>query len=88
MLERSTTKETKTMAEQRKAPAKRVQAEPQQQHETSLSTVPEGPGVQGGRVQATCTCGWSAHDSYSRDRFADSVCDVVREAADRHVEGS
>ena len=76
------------MAEQAKATPKKAVAARPGKHTTSLSTEGRPGGAQGGTITARCTCGWSAYDSYTRDRYADSVRATVQEAADRHKESN
>jgi hypothetical protein len=75
------------VTENPKATAKKTAAaKPEKRaHEVTVTDVPDSYAEQGGRINALCTCGWSAYDRYERDRFAGAVRAVVQEAADRHV---
>jgi hypothetical protein len=65
-------------------PAKKTAVFAKSKHDATVNREPNPVPEQGGRVVARCSCGWTASDQYTRDRFEPSVRAVVQEAADRH----
>lgn len=76
------------MAEDRKAPVKKAAADKPPAHDVTVTDVPDSYVEQGGTVRAMCTCGWSAHDRYERDRFAAIARTQMRALGAGHTDES
>lgn len=73
-------KKTEQKAAAKKTPASKPE------HDVKVTDCPTSYAEQGGRVEATCTCGWTSGAPYTRDRYVSNVQDYVQSVADRHVE--